>query len=347
MTAVTRGSSGRIRDVARLAGVSVGTVSNYFNHPERVAPGAMARVEAAVNELGYVRNAAARQLRLGESTSVGLVLLDVGNPFFTDIARAAEDTAAEHGLTVILGNSDENASREASYIDLFEKQRVRGVLVSPIGDVTARLIELRRHGIESVLVDRRSPNGEIASVSVDDAAGGYRVAKHLLDAGRRRIVYLTGSVSVLQSEERYAGAERAVAEVPGATIRSVHLSSASVFEGRAFGASIHSMPADSRPDAVFAVNDVVALGVLQAFIGDGELCVPRDLSIVGYDDIDFASSAFIPLTSVRQPSRMLGTKAVELMIERLEHPDRPPRQITFEPELVVRESSQTQREIQT
>ena len=337
-----RATSGRIHDVARHAGVSVGTVSNYFNHPERVSPSATARVEAAIRELGYVRNDAARQLRLGASTSLGLIMFDVGNPFFTDMARAAEDATAAHGLTMILGNSDQTEAREASYIDLFEKQRVRGVLVSPIGDVTARLLELRRHGIESVLVDRASDI--IDSVSVDDVAGGYLAVKHLLDGGRRRVLYVAGAVAVQQSIDRLEGARRAIAEVPGSSIEVVELPVASVLAGRELGRAIQQRPSESRPDAVFAVNDVLAIGVLQAFIGRGEgLAVPKDVAIVGYDDIDFAASAIVPLTSVRQPSRLLGERAVELLIERLENPDLAVRNVVFQPELIVRDSSRYSR----
>lgn len=336
-----RTTGGRIHDVARRAGVSVGTVSNFFNHPERVSPAAMERVDAAIRELGYVRNDAARQLRLGASTSVGLIMLDVGNPFFTDMARAAEDAAAAHGLTVILGNSDQTESREASYLDVFEKQRVRGVLVSPIGDVTARLVELRRHGIESVLVDRASDI--VDSVSVDDIAGGYLAVKHLLDSGRRRVMYVTGAVPVQQSVDRLEGARRAAAEVRGSSIEVVELPVASVIAGRELGRAIQERPHDSRPDAVFAVNDLLAMGVLQAFLGagGGGLTVPRHIAIVGYDDIDFAASAVVPLTSVRQPSRMLGERAVELLVERLENPDLPVRTVVFQPELIVRDSSRS------
>ena len=169
MTAVdgTR-STGRLSEVARLAGVSVGTVSNYFNHPERVSPEAMERVRAAIAEVGYVRNDAARQLRLGHSRSIGLIVLDVGNPFFTNVARGAEDAAEELGFTVILGNSDETADREANYLNLFERQRVRGVLVSPIADVTLRL---RRPAPARHRVGARRPRGRADQLGVDRPRG--------------------------------------------------------------------------------------------------------------------------------------------------------------------------------
>jgi len=143
-----------VRDVAVAAGVSVGTVSNVLNRPDRVAGATVERVNAAIADLGFVRNDAARQLRAGRSRSIGLVVLDVSNPFFTDVARGAEQRAAEEGLSVLLGNSDESSSRERGYLDLFEEQRVHGVLISPIADDLPRLRRLRERGIPVVLVDR-------------------------------------------------------------------------------------------------------------------------------------------------------------------------------------------------
>src|ERR1700712_2754430 len=191
-----------IRDVAERAGVSVGTVSNVLNNPTRVSPISVERVLAAIEQLGYVRNDAARQLRAGRSTTIGLVVLDVSNPFFTDIARGAEDEAALHRLSVILGNSDENPEREAAYLDLFEEQRVHGVLISPFGDVAARLARLRERGTPAVLVDRIDSDDRVSSVSVDDVAGGRLAAQHLLDTGRRRIAFAGGPFGIWQMADR-------------------------------------------------------------------------------------------------------------------------------------------------
>lgn len=181
-----------IRDVAERAGVSVGTVSNVLNRPDRVSAGVVERVQDAIRELGYVRNDAARQLRAGRSSSVGLVVLDARNPFFTDMARGAEDAAAEQGVSVLLGDSDEQPEREAAYLDLFEEQRVRGVLVSPLGDIGERLQRLRALGTPVVLVDRMAEDASLSSVSVDDVAGGRIAVAHLLEQGRRRIAFVGG-----------------------------------------------------------------------------------------------------------------------------------------------------------
>lgn len=328
-----------IKDVARYAGVSVGTVSNVLNRPALVSAETVVRVRRAIDELGFVRNDAARQLRVGHSTTIGLVVLDIGNPFFAEIARGAEDAADSAGHSVILGNSDENANRESAYLDLFEEQRVRGVLISPIGDVTDRLSRLRRHGTRAVLVDRSGEGTGVSSVSVDDVAGGYLAVKHLLELGRRRIAYLGAQFEIRQVTDRLDGARRAVAEVPGASLEVVTASGLSVVDGRDAGEQLVQRPPRQRPDAMFTANDVLAVGVLQAFVMTGRVRVPDDIALVGYDDIDFASATVVPLTSVRQPSRLLGETALQIMLEELGDPTLAPRNVVFTPELIVRSST--------
>jgi LacI family transcriptional regulator len=325
-----------IRDVAERAGVSVGTVSNALNHPQKVSPEARDRIRAAIAELGYVRNDAARVLRAGRSSTIGLVVLDVRNPFFTDLARGAEEEAARHGLSVILGNSDEHPGREAGYLDLFEEQRVRGVLISPYGEVDARLARLRERGIGAVLVDRASGDRRFSSVSVDDVAGGRIAARHLLDTGRRRIAFVGGPDGIRQVADRLAGARDAVAEVPGATLDVVATAALTVLEGRRAGLELLS---GDRPDAIFAANDLVATGLLQALVMEGSARVPGDIALIGYDDIDFASAAMVPLSSIRQPAALIGQTAVRMLLEAEEDPATPARQTVFQPELVVRAST--------
>jgi LacI family transcriptional regulator len=329
-----------VRDVAQRASVSVGTVSNVLNRPDKVAAGTVARVLQAIDELGFIRNDAARQLRAGRSKTVGLVVLDVRNPFFTDVARGAEDQASKAGLTVILGNSDESSDREAAYLDLFEEQHVHGVLISPFGDITARLERLRQRGIPAVLVDRSSGDASFSSVSVDDLAGGRLAVEHLIAQGRRRIAFVGGPMQIRQVTDRLAGARLAASAHPDVSLEVLEIEALSVLAGRAAGVGIAERPAAERPDAVFAANDLVAMGVLQALMMQGGgVEVPRDVALIGYDDIDFASAAVVPLSSIRQPSALIGQTALEILVEQAADPSTPPRQVVFEPELVVREST--------
>jgi LacI family transcriptional regulator len=328
-----------VRDVALRAGVSVGTVSNAMNHPEKVSAAALARVTAAIDDLGFIRNEAARQLRNGSSLSIGLVVLDVRNPFFTDIARGAEDRAAEAGLSVLLANSDENAVRESNYLGLFEQQRVHGVLISPIGDITERLETLRSRGIPAVLVDRGSSDESFSSVSVDDVAGGRLAIEHLISIGRRRIAYVGGPLTLRQAADRLLGARQAAAEHPGVSIEVVEIEALSVLAGRQAGADIAAR--STRPDAVFAANDLVAMGILQALVmRGGGLRVPEDVAIIGYDDIDFATASVVPLSSIRQPAELIGRTAVDILLAEAADPTLEHQQVEFRPELVARASTQ-------
>ncbi|MBT2516804.1 LacI family DNA-binding transcriptional regulator [Streptomyces sp. ISL-90] len=329
-----------VRDVAAAASVSVGTVSNVLNRPEKVSPATVERVRAAIAELGFVRNDAARQLRAGRSSSIGLIVLDVRNPFFTDVARGAEDRAAEDGMTLLLGNSDENPDREGAYLDLFEQQRVHGVLISPLTDDLPRLERLRKRGTPVVLVDRESADRSYSSVAVDDVVGGELAVRHLAETGRRRVAFVGGPSSIGQVADRLEGARRAVAATPGMTLEVIETDSLTVLQGRAAGEVIRERPVSERPDAIFAANDLLAMGLLQALKMLGTVDVPGDIALIGYDDIDFASAAVVPLSSIRQPASLIGYTAVDLLLrEAAAGSEFTPEQVVFQPELVVREST--------
>ena len=327
-----------IRDVAAAAQVSVGTVSNVLNAPERVAPATVQRVNAAIERLGFVRNDAARQLKAGRSRCVGLLVLDVGNPFFTDVARSVERHAAQNNLVVLLGTSDDDAQRERAYLDTFEEQRVFGLLISPVGEDLDRLVALHGRGVPVVLVDRDGTGTPFASVAVDDVEGGRLAVTHLCELGRTRIAYVGGPMGLRQVADRLAGATAAADEFPGATVEVLTTDEPSVLAGRTAGELLCARPADRRPDAVFCANDLLAIGLLQALTVHG-VRVPEDIALIGYDDIDFARSAIVPLTSVRQPSVDIGATAIELLLGAVESPESAPRHVVFRPELVARAST--------
>ncbi len=326
-------------DVAARAAVSVGTVSNVLNRPERVAPSTRERVLKAINELGYVRNEAARQLRAGHSRTIGLVVLDVRNPFFTDLAAGAEGVAASLGLSVMLCNSNDDPSRESHYLSTLKEQRAFGILITPVSKTTV-IGEIRRRGIPVVLVDRAARGNE-CSVSVNDRVGSELAVRHLTELGHRRIGFVGGPLSLSQVSQRLVGARTAieVAGLPSDALTMVETPRLDVAQGRATGEKLAAMPSRKRPTAVFCANDLLALGLLQDTVRRG-LSVPGDLAIVGYDDIDFAAAAAVPLTSVRQPRSQLGKAAMEMLIEEAtDGKFHRHRQIVFEPELIVREST--------
>ncbi|MCT9627206.1 LacI family DNA-binding transcriptional regulator [Pseudarthrobacter equi] len=328
-----------IKDVANHASVAVGTVSNVLNYPDRVSQRTKERVLKAIDELGFVRNDAARQLRAGHSRTVGLIVLDVGNPFFTSVVRAAEDAASVHGSAVLLGDSGHDAGREANYIDLFQEQRVQGLLISPVGDVTERLDLLRERGVPTVLVDRLADESRFSSVSVDDDAGGYLAARHLLDTGRRRLGFVGGPTSIRQVSDRLQGAQRAVKEEPDATLEVLTSEGMTVLAGRSVGNMLVERGPEQLPDGIFCANDLLALGVMQSLTMTHTFRIPEDVALIGYDDIDFAVSAVVPLSSIRQPTEALGRTAIELLTEEVESRNATHRAVVFTPELVVRQST--------
>ena len=333
--------SASVVDVAARAGVSLGTVSNVLNRPDRVAPATRARVEQAIRELGFVRNEAARQLRAGRSRTIGLVVLDVGNPFFTDLAAGVETTANKAGLSVVLCNSADDGDREQHYLSLLQEQRAFGILITPVGSQTPAIEAVRRLGTPVVLVDRGSNGRRECAVSVNDRVGGELAVAHLVSQGHKRIGFVGGPLAINQVGERLAGARAAIeaAGLPPTALTVIETPHLDVASGRATGTQLSTMSARRRPTGIFCANDLLALGLLQDTTRR-QLSVPDDLAIVGYDDIEFAGAAAVPLTSVRQPRAQLGQAAMDLLFEEATEPDtHQHRQVVFEPELIVRDST--------
>jgi LacI family transcriptional regulator len=337
-----------IKDVATRAGVSVGTVSNVLNRPQLVSDGTRQRVLDAIAALGFVRNESARHLRNGLSRTLAYLLLDPRNPFFTDVARGAEDAARAAGLALFLCNSEEDPAREAEYLDILLEQRVRGVLITPVEHSADRLRSMTQLGVPVVLLDRLANDPSAwCSVSVDDVEGGDVAVTHLLELGHTRIAYVGGPHSIVQVEDRHRGSMRAYrrAGVPDDQLVILETAALTVAEGRRAGERLLGLPSRRRPTAAFCANDLLAIGFLQQMIQQG-VAVPGEMAIVGYDDIDFASAATVPLTSVSQPRYELGRRGCELLLAEadayasgLSGPGHVHQQVQFTPELVVRASS--------
>lgn len=329
-----------IRDVAQRAGVSVGTVSNVLNRPEVVSEESVLRVTHAIEELGYVRNEAARKLRGGISSTVGFVVLDGQNPYFNEVVRGAEDEASKHGIAIIHGNTDNVKERERLYLDLFVEQQVRGVLISPYGDISRELKDLRARGIAAVLVDRFSADSQFSSVSIDSVLGGRMAVEHLISTGRRRIAFVGGPFDVRQVNDRLAGArvaaENSEFEVELEVVATEEMT---VEEGAAAGTRLLARPRSEWPDGIFAANDMLAMGLLHTLVVDGRMLVPDAIGIIGFDDIPFAKVGAVPLSSIQQPARMIGRTALRVLLEEADDPESIPRRTVFQPELVVRRST--------
>ncbi|MGP3934033.1 LacI family DNA-binding transcriptional regulator [Nonomuraea sp. KM88] len=328
-----------IKDVAAHAGVSPGTVSNVLNRPGKVAPATRERVEAAINELGFVRHGSASTLRAGHSRTIGLSVIDIGNPFFTEVAAGVEDVASELGYAVILGNSAGSQDKEDRNLRVLAEHRVRGLLITPSGEDPARLERLREHGISVVLVDHPAHRPDQCAVAVDDVGGGRAAVAHLLAKGARSVAYVTGPLTIRQCVERREGA-RAAMRAAGLDPADLRVTEAMTMTARAGEKAAADLVASGLPEAVFCANDLLALGVLRALLRAG-VRVPEDVALMGYDDIDFAAASTVSLSSMRQPTYQLGRIATELLLDECDNPETHAHQhIMFQPELVARESTQ-------
>lgn len=327
-----------ISDVARHAGVSLGTVSNVLNRPDRVSSATRDRVLQSIEELRFVPNGSARTLRAGTITTVGAILLDIANPFFTEVARGIEDRLSQDDYTLMLASSDEDPAREQRYLRLFEEHGVLGVLVTPAEAEIDHLVELRRRGVQVVLLDRTSPVPEIASVAVDDVAGASMAVSHLLDLGHRRIGFINGPPTIKQCVDRRAGAVRALAAagLGRSALVEVEVPYLNADGGEAGVSEL--LGRDDLPTALFCVNDLTALGAMRTLRAHG-LRIPDDMAVVGYDDVNFASMLTTPLTSVRQPTHELGRVAADLLLRAAASEGRVAQHVEFRPELIVRASS--------
>lgn len=327
-----------IKDVAVAAGVSQGTVSHVLNHPDRVSAKNLAKVLQAMDDLGFVRNESARQLRSGTSSTLGLLLIEGWNPFFNDVTRGIEDEVYADDWSLMVANSALNANRERRNLEAFEQRRVQGILINPTSESTLEhLARMRSRGVSCVLVDRSTDRFEIPSVSVDDIAGGYAAGRHLIDTGRRHILFAGNAEVLSHARDRLTGLENAATD--DVRIDRFETAGLDFISGGEVGEHISSLPPGSRPDAIFAASDILAIGALQSLVRHG-ISVPTDIAIVGYDDIVFSSQAITPLTTVRQPAYEIGRRAAEILLEDIrtnsvsgvEH-------TVFTPELIVREST--------
>ncbi len=329
-----------MREVAERSGVSLGTVSNVLNRPELVADTTRQQVLKAIADVGFVRNNAARHLAAGRGQAIGLVTLDIDNPFFGEVARGVEKAADEAGLLVILCSSAGSLEREERQLGLLEEQRVAGILMSPIERRPGgRIREVHARGTPVVLLDRHRSARQWCSAAVNDTLGARLAAEHLLELGHRRIGLLNGPIDLTPCAERRGSfvqvlhdhglelEERFDVEVPEMTI------------GAGEQAATRMLELPRLPSAIFCTNDLLALGAERAALARG-VHVPRELALVGYDDIRFAASSLVPLTTLRNPSFELGYEGTKLLIDEAgEGTDHRHRKLLFEPELIVRQST--------
>jgi LacI family transcriptional regulator len=330
-----------MRDVALLAGVSVSTVANVLSRPSIVAPETRRRVEQAIEGVGYVPNGPARQLRGVPSSVVGSITLDLANPFYAELNRGIEDRLAEKGCLILTCSTDLRPAKEKQLLKLLQAQSVRGVIISPVGSDPAPLLELSRRGTPVVLIDHPRGQLDLCAVTVDDVLGGQLAAEHLLSLGHRRIAFLGDTDNPWPVARRREGLQQALAAAgldPDEAMLDIRMQLHPPPLVEAAAAAVEQLlTAAPAPTAVVCLNDIAALGLLDG-LQEAGVRVPADISVVGYDDLSFASRLAPPLTTVNQPKYELGHTAADLLLDEA-RPQHTHREIRFQPSLVVRSST--------
>jgi len=327
-----------IQDVARKAGVSPITVSRVISQRGYASAAARQKVQAAIDELGYVPNRVASSLRSKRTTLLALVITDITNPYFTMIARGVEDVASAAGYTVLFCNTDESQAKEERYINILLQNQVAGVLLVPASPDPRSVNLLIHKGTPVVVLDRRLDEMLVDQVRSDSFSGAYQLARLLLDLGHCRIALLNGPAYVSTAQDREAGYQRALDEagIPPDERRvyNGHFSQDSGYEMTRL-----ALADDPPPTALFATNNFIAIGAIHALQAAG-LRVSADIALVGFDDLPPAMITFPFLTVSAQPAYEMGRTAAELLLARLNGTSTgPPQDLLLPPELVVRASS--------
>ena len=331
-----------IKEVAQRAGVSTATVSRVLSGSAGVRDALRARVLEATQSLAYRPNRAARNLRVGSSRAVGVLIPDVENPFYTSVVCGIEEVLKETDYSLILANYNENPEQEARRLDLFRAEAVRGLIFSASRSPAARYAEFQRAGLAMVAVSRLQRGLQIDQVMVANREGAYTATLHLIQHGHQRIGFINGPLVFTTARDRQSGYDDALREanLPMDGNLVIHCD----FRQEAGRAALNQLlgMADA-PKAVFTASNLLTLGALQA-IHERNLDIPSQIAIVGFDEMPWAMSLRPPLTTVEQPAFEVGRTAAQLLMERINQPSLPPRRVVLGTRLIVRSSCGAERE---
>jgi LacI family transcriptional regulator len=324
-------------DVARQAGVSVATVSYVLNGRAGVGAESKQRVLRAASDLGFRPNRLARGLRGRRTRVLGLLLANVSNPFYPDIAAGIVAAAAAEGYQVFLGHTNDSSEVQQREVEAMLDHRCDGLIFTTITDDDRALLEeLLASGVPCVQTVRHIPGLEADYVGIDNEAGGHEIARHLIDLGYRDIAVIAGPQNSSASRDRFAGVHRALRE-GGIELPEDRFAQSDLTREGGHQAACRFLGGRAHPEAIVCGNDMIALGAIDAVI-DCDLGVPSDVAITGFDDMPFASSRLVQLTTIRQPPEEFGSVSVRLLLDRLENPSLLPRQIILPHSLVIRRS---------
>jgi DNA-binding LacI/PurR family transcriptional regulator len=327
-----------MKQIAEIAGVSLGTVSHVLNDSARVREPLRKRVLEAVEALGYQPSQLARGLRRDKTNMLGMVIPDVTNPFFPAVVRGAEDIAFANGCRLVLCNTDNDHQKELAHLNELRTYLPSGLIVIPstFSDLTVQAERYRRAGTAVVCIDRLPKRWNGDSVTVANEKGAHAATRHLLKLGHRRLAAITGPLHLTNAKQRLDGFRRALSE------SKLELAPEYIHETTFDRAGGHTkarliLRLLPRPTAIFAGNDMIALGVIQAIRELGLHC-PKDVSVMGFDDLDFAELISPSLSSVSQSGYQLGATAARILMDRLKGDDGPPKHFVLETQLRIRDS---------
>jgi LacI family transcriptional regulator len=326
-----------IKDIALHAGVSITTVSHVVNGTRFVSETARVRVNDAITALKYVPSALARSLKNNRTHTIGMMIPNCSNPFFAELIRGIEDTCFAADFNVILCNSDDDANKQRKYIRVLTEKQVDGLIIFSSGGDTELSNLLREIEMPRILLDREVEQVNADLVEVDHEAGAWIATRHLIDLGHKRIACISGPLDLAPARQRLNGYRRALAEA-GLPVSPKWEVDGGFTSEMGFSAMQRLLVLGQTPSAVFAANDLMAIGAICAGTAHG-LRVPQDISVVGFDDIALAAYSSPPLTTVVQPKHQLGAMAASFLIERIAHPDRPLRREILQPKLCLRKST--------
>ncbi len=325
-----------IKDVAREAGVSTATVSHVINNTRFVSDEVRARVLDAVERCGYYPNAHARSLASGRSQTLGLVVSDLSNPFFPELVKSIEEAAFERGFDVLLSNTNYDPARTSHYVRRFIERKVAGVVLMTSELDTALLGDLASRDVSVVFLDLGKPGAHMSNLSVNYEAGIEEAIGHLVSLGHKEIAFVGGPEHLRSAARRLEAFRNSMRRhLPPARAR-LYPGDFKLEGGRRAAAEM--LAERERPTAVLAANDLMALGVMVELRASG-LQIPRDVSVIGFDDIAFAALAEPPLTTVCLPRVELGRRAVEALMTNIEHPERLGIQVNIPTYLITRDST--------
>lgn len=327
-----------IRDVAVLANVSPITVSRVLNNPAAVSPATRARVEAAIEELGYIPNQIARSLRSNRTNTLALVLTDITNPFWTTVARSVEDAASAQGFAVILCNTDENEAKQNDYLSVLLRKRVDGFLLVPARSEPSAVERIQRQKVPVVVLDRCVPGATVDVVRSDSEQGAYALTQHLIDLGHRRIAMLSGPQDVSTAQERVQGYRRALEEA-GIPVEESWILRGAYTVASGYESARDLLAQAEPPTAFLGANNFIALGAMRA-IREAGLGIPEDISLACVDDIPDWLVGEPFLTVAAQSPYDLGRRATERLLHQIREPEaHTPQEILLPTELIVRRST--------